>query len=370
METQGSKISDEDFMIHVLNNLPKEYEVSQAKLEDRLNDSLNPLTIEEIRTELNLKFTRTNIKKNAENEDDEVEDTALFGGGFKGTCHGCGERGHKKQNCPKSNGGNKNSQFGARRDFRGKSKKKCAHCGKGGHTEDACWLKHGKPERANFSGERPEILLHATEIEEANVDRKGDARHKNKNEIEKGKGLSELLVNFGAKEVALSENTWIGDSGASCHMTNDDNGMFDCKQIDEDIMIGNGKPMKATKVGLIRLETMQQDGSIRSFTMTNVKFVPELYCKLFSVTTALDKGFQIGNKGRKIFLQKGDFRIAFDKVFETKTGFILGVDLAVHTSEMAQTGLEAGREINVNELHEKLGHPPEESTQKTGKMLD
>jgi hypothetical protein len=63
LEEQGSKLDNVDFMVHVLNNLPKEYEVSQAKLEDRLNDDIDPLTIEEIRTELNLKFQRMNLKK-------------------------------------------------------------------------------------------------------------------------------------------------------------------------------------------------------------------------------------------------------------------------------------------------------------------
>ena len=51
MEMQGSFMSDVDFMIHVLNNLPKEYEVSQAKLESKLGDDIDPLTIEEVRTE-------------------------------------------------------------------------------------------------------------------------------------------------------------------------------------------------------------------------------------------------------------------------------------------------------------------------------
>ena len=382
LEVQGSKISDVDFMIHVLNNLPREYEVSQAKLEDRLNDDIDPLTIEEIRTELNLKFSRMNPKKNVETEAEESDETALFGGGFSGTCHGCGERGHKKPDCPKSNSRNKNSSFGARRDFKGKSKKKCAHCGKLGHTDDKCWHKWGKPEKANLASERSErsdILLHAAdnEYEEWRIDEANKKIEKNKNvkNVTDDDGgvaapMGDLIINFSAKEVSFSKNTWIGDSGASCHMTNDDNGMFDWSKIDEEITIGNGKPMKATKVGSLRLETVQKDGKMRSFTMTNVKYVPDLYCKLFSVTTALDKGFQLGNKGRIIYLQKGDFGIAFDKVFETKTGFILGVDLAVRTNELAQAGLEAGREINVNLLHEKLGHPGEEATRKTGKMLD
>ncbi len=54
----NSDISDEDFMIHVLNNLPSKYEVQVSKLEDRLGSTTNPLTIEDLRDELNLKFAR------------------------------------------------------------------------------------------------------------------------------------------------------------------------------------------------------------------------------------------------------------------------------------------------------------------------
>ena len=63
IEQQGSKVEDVDIMIHILNNLPKDYEISQAKLEDRLNNDIDPLTIEEIQTELNLRYQRMNIKK-------------------------------------------------------------------------------------------------------------------------------------------------------------------------------------------------------------------------------------------------------------------------------------------------------------------
>ena len=204
-------------------------------------------------------------------------------------------------------------QNGARRNFREKNKKKCAHCGKGGHTDDVCWLKWGKPEKANFGAECAELIFHATDTksnvkanQEANTQEHKTPDHKNKGDNETH-DLSIFQFNFGAKEVGFSENTWIGDSGASCHMTNSDLGMFDWKRIDEEITIGNGRPMKATKVGSIRLETIQKNGSMRSFMMTNVKYIPELYCKLFSLTTALDKGFHLGNIGRVIYLEKGDF---------------------------------------------------------------
>ena len=108
-------MGDIDFMIHILNNLPKDYKISQAKLEDRLNDDIDPLTIEEIRTKLNLKYQQMNLKKLV-NDDKDEEEMALFGGQFKGTCHGCGKMGHKKADCPEKL--RKNDKSKGRRDFK------------------------------------------------------------------------------------------------------------------------------------------------------------------------------------------------------------------------------------------------------------
>ena len=381
MESQGSNMTDVDFMIHILNNLPSVYEVSQAKLEDRLNDEIDPLTIEEIRTELNLKYQRMHLKKVVD-DDSEDEETALFGGGFKGTCTGCGKQGHKRGDCPENRNGNSGS--GGRRGFKARSSKKCPHCGKMGHKPEKCWVKYGKPDNANFGANlSADILLNAHDqivyaqngtqrtnddgfFEIVKENRAPSDNHFHHEKLMK----STTEMGFPAKEVEFSSDTWIGDSGASCHMTNQSDGMFEIRDIDEDITIGNGKPMKATKVGKLKVEMVQKNGSTQQFTMVGVKFVPDLYCKLFSVTAALDKGFQIGNKGRVITLQKGDFKIAFDKVFETKTGFISGVELKARSDEVAQAALEAGREININDLHQRLGHPSEESVRRTAKMLD
>lgn len=53
-------------------------------------------------------------------------------GAFKGACGHCGEKGHKRADCPKKKGG--------------KSDKQCPHCNKKGHDEKDCWKKH--PDKA------------------------------------------------------------------------------------------------------------------------------------------------------------------------------------------------------------------------------
>jgi hypothetical protein len=50
----GSTISDNQFMIHVMNNLNTDYDLQLALMEKRVGDSEKPLSIEEIKAELSL----------------------------------------------------------------------------------------------------------------------------------------------------------------------------------------------------------------------------------------------------------------------------------------------------------------------------
>jgi hypothetical protein len=50
------------------------------------------------------------------------------------------------------------------------------------------------------------------------------------------------------KENRLS-NLWLAHSCASCHMTFDETGMFDCRAVHSKTKIGNSQTMTATKIG-------------------------------------------------------------------------------------------------------------------------
>ena len=47
----------------------------------------------------------------------------------------------------------------------------------------------------------------------------------------------------------FTKDTWVGDTGATSHMTNSDKGLIDVQMINEQIRVGNGKFMIATKKG-------------------------------------------------------------------------------------------------------------------------
>jgi hypothetical protein len=53
LEDMGSSILDNQFMIHMLNNLTSINELQLALMEKRVSDAEKPLTVEEIKAEFN-----------------------------------------------------------------------------------------------------------------------------------------------------------------------------------------------------------------------------------------------------------------------------------------------------------------------------
>jgi hypothetical protein len=64
----GSSISENQFMIYILNNLTSYYELQLALMERRVKDVEKPLTIEEIRGELSLSYESMNMKSSSNKE--------------------------------------------------------------------------------------------------------------------------------------------------------------------------------------------------------------------------------------------------------------------------------------------------------------
>ena len=84
---------------------------------------------------------------------------------------------------------------------------------------------------------------------------------------------------------------WIVDTGASSHMTNKLDGMFDLKDPQGDkVTVGNGETCPVVKKGKLNVCFVHKDGSKCRQTLTNVKFVPGLKHNLFGMLTAFLSG--------------------------------------------------------------------------------
>ena len=175
------------------------------------------------------------------------------------------------------------------------------------------------------------------------------------------------MVNFSNNEKVnnISPNFWLGDSGASCHMTNNDEAMFDCTPINSRVQCGNGGMLNAEKIGKIRLNVQQVDGTQKEIVLEKCKYVPGLTLNLFSILKALDNQWNISNEGTKIKLKKMNDQIVFDRIITTDTGIVAGVNMVPKQQED-----KLNKAIDINSLHAILGHPSEIITRNTAKAND
>jgi hypothetical protein len=73
--------------------------------------------------------------------------------------------------------------------------------------------------------------------------------------------------------------------------------MFNVEEIKVSITVGNDKSMMATKVGRMKWQVIQLDGSELDIILHEVKFVPELWINLFSINKALKNDYHLSNQG-------------------------------------------------------------------------
>jgi hypothetical protein len=218
----------------------------------------------------------------------------------------------------------------------------CNYCKKPGHVKSNCFK-----------------LMRKKQVEE--------------NENGTRNGVAGTVIDIVLSSVELKEEVdheiWIGDSGASCHYCNDNEGLYEYITISKKITVGNGNVMIAKKVGKLRSGILQKNGEKLIVMLENVNYVPELWINLFSIGKSLKDGFNLSNYGKIIMLLKGNVTLTFDKVVKTKNGFVPGIKLLQVLDDVGTSVLETKKRntIDVDNLHKILGHCGEVNASLTGK---
>jgi hypothetical protein len=94
----GSNMTNDQFIVQALNSLTSDYKLQMLLLEKQIGNKDNPLSIEELKEELNLRFERLSTSQN----NNLGEESALFTSQFKGKCRNCGKLGHTQRNVSQS----------------------------------------------------------------------------------------------------------------------------------------------------------------------------------------------------------------------------------------------------------------------------
>ena len=130
--------------------------------------------------------------------------------------------------------------------------------------------------------------------------------------------------------------------------------------------MGSGKLLKIEKIGDFVGEVKQKDGTTSLITLSNVHYVPHLYCNLFSITTTLDKGFRISGGGSDpMTLTKERATIKFDTDIKSGGGRLLGVVIKPSN----RTPSNKKTTMTCNDAHKILAHSGEATTRATADKL-
>jgi hypothetical protein len=87
-------------------------------------------------------------------------------------------------------------------------------------------------------------------------------------------------------------NLWIGDTGASTHIKNTMEGLYDLREEETTVQMGNGKSLKLTTIRTIKATVQQLDGTTADIKLNNMFYIPELSINLLSITSAMETVFK------------------------------------------------------------------------------
>ena len=92
----------------------------------------------------------------------------------------------------------------------------------------------------------------------------------------------------------FTKKSWSRDSYASCHIINNNTGLYDITDINESIQ-GSSHIMPAMKEGKLLVKARQDDMTQWANTLWPVKFCPKIGSNLFSLTCKLSQGNKIAS---------------------------------------------------------------------------
>ena len=156
---------------------------------------------------------------------------------------------------------------------------RCHHCGKPGHIKRNC---------RELSGEKPKQKEKNGSNHKANMATPRMQERSSSDSESAGLVVSHALSASSSRE----HNTWIVDSGATCHMCHDRNLFTDIKSLKDplEVAMGDGHTLTAAGKGDVTLDVRLPNEKNKSCKLHDVLYVPKLSYNLLSVAKAAQRG--------------------------------------------------------------------------------
>ena len=181
-------------------------------------------------------------------------------------------------------------------------------------------------------------------------------------------GIEKALESHDSTLKTLEKDIWVADSGASSHMTNSLEGMTDLRESKSYVTFGDSKRLKVSKIGTKHGVAVQKNGEIKKIAIRNVKYVPDLYCNLFSLTSAMRQGYELIGSKMTLTMKKRNYRVHFDRTIKSGQGFLFGLKIVQGTSSKQpnptrRENVKKKKVISRMDAHRMFGHSDDVKTE-------
>ena len=146
----------------------------------------------------------------------------------------------------------------------------------------------------------------------------------------------------GVEYPSFTDNTWIGDTGSSCHIVHDDTGLYDITPISEVVGGIGGQSIRATKMGRLNVVIKQADGTLVRRVLYLVKYCLGATERIWSLNQELnDARLSTDDKHRYVLTYNDDqqTKIVFDRRAKINNGWVPGVEVIQDTAAVSYTHL-------------------------------
>ena len=189
---------------------------------------------------------------------------------------------------------------------------------------------------------------------------------------EKALELCGLSAKLSLVDLAKDDELWVGDTGASRHMAKTKKGLVNVRKASptEGFTLGNGANARAAIVG----DLMGTVGNTK-IKVSDVTYCPTAKFNLFSTSLLLMKGWKMRGDEKGITMTKEPNKIIrFNTIVKTAKGMLFCVRIKC-SDEIGMSALDENSKdwtkiMNIQRLHDELGHMGEQACRKIAKQCD